>query len=113
MLLIGLVLYGLLGKLALDPVLISYMADITPSSMYSRVYGFFNFSGMLSSIFAPYITGYFADQTGSLEFGFYLSGVLLIIGGILFIFTDKRIKPTIDSSSTVMIGNVAGEGKIG
>ncbi len=113
LLLIGLVLYGLLGKLALDPVLISYMADITPSSMYSRVYGFFNFSGMLSSIFAPYITGYFADQTGSLEFGFYLSGVLLIIGGILFIFTDKRIKPTIDSSSTVMIGNVAGEGKIG
>ncbi|WP_299091373.1 MFS transporter [uncultured Metabacillus sp.] len=113
LLLIGLVLYGLLGKLALDPVLISYMADITPSSMYSRVYGFFNFSGMLSSIFAPYITGYFADQTGSLEFGFYLSGVLLIVGGILFIFTDKQIKPTIDSSSTVKVGKLAEEGKVG
>ncbi|MGM7719345.1 MFS transporter [Metabacillus sp. Hm71] len=113
LLLIGLVLYGLLGKLALDPVLISYMADITPSSMYSRVYGFFNFSGMLSSIFAPYITGYFADQTGSLEFGFYLSGVLLIVGGILFIFTDKQIKPTIDSSSTVKVGKLAEEGKAG
>ncbi|PLS03720.1 MFS transporter [Neobacillus cucumis] len=87
-LLVGLALYGLLGKLALDPVLIAYMADITPASMYSRVYGFFNFSGMLSSIFAPYITGYFADRTGSLEFGFYLSGGLLIVGALLFMFTD-------------------------
>ena len=39
-LLIGLSVYGLIGKLALDPILISYMADITPSSMYSKVYGF-------------------------------------------------------------------------
>ncbi|KKI90811.1 MFS transporter [Bacillus sp. SA1-12] len=113
LLLVGLILYGLLGKLALDPVLISYMADITPSSMYSRVYGFFNFSGMLSSIFAPYITGYFADQTGSLEFGFYISGALLIIGGIMFIFTDHRLKSTNDSTSTVTTGNLAEEGKVG
>ncbi|OXS75713.1 MFS transporter [Domibacillus enclensis] len=90
LLLVGLALYGLLGKLALDPVLISYMADITPPSMYSRVYGFFNFSGMLSSIFAPYITGFFADATGQLEFGFYLSGALLIFGAILFMFTDNK-----------------------
>lgn len=90
LLLVGLALYGLLGKLALDPVLISYLADITPSSMYSKVYGFFNFSGMLSSIFAPYITGFFADATGKLEFGFYLSGTLLIFGAILFMFTDNK-----------------------
>ncbi|MGG1217907.1 MFS transporter [Priestia endophytica] len=92
LLLTGLVLYGLLGKLALDPVLISYIADITPASMYSKVYGFFNFSGMLSSIFAPYITGYFADRTGSLELGFYLSGALLLVGAVAFLFTDKGPK---------------------
>ncbi|OES43444.1 MFS transporter [Domibacillus iocasae] len=90
LLLVGLALYGLLGKLALDPVLISYLADITPPSMYSKVYGFFNFSGMLSSIFAPYITGFFADTTGKLEFGFYLSGALLIFGAIMFMFTDNK-----------------------
>lgn len=109
-LLVGLVLYGLLGKLALDPVLISYMADITPSSMYSRVYGFFNFSGMLSSIFAPYITGYFADRTGSLEWGFYLSGGLLIIGAIMFIFTDNRLKLTVRSNSKVIPNSLVKEG---
>lgn len=109
LLLVGLALYGLLGKLALDPVLIAYMADITPSSMYSRVYGFFNFSGMLSSIFAPYITGYFADETGSLEFGFYLSGGLLIVGGLLFIFTDKKVMA--DSPSNGKINFVTAEEK--
>jgi len=108
-LIVGLCLYGLLGKLALDPVLISYMADITPPSMYSRVYGFFNFSGMLSSIFAPYITGYFADKTGSLEFGFYLAGGLLIIGAVLFMFTsDSQRKGT----SVKPIKMVREEGKL-
>ncbi|KZM55721.1 hypothetical protein A3Q35_10885 [Aeribacillus pallidus] len=66
------------------------MAEITPSSMYSKVYGFFNFSGMLSSIFAPYITGYFADITGKLEIGFYLSGVLLI--SALFYFYLRKVQ---------------------
>lgn len=49
----SLVIYGLVGKLALDPILISFVAENTPSSMYSRAYSFFNFAGMLSSIFAP------------------------------------------------------------
>ncbi|BCJ87145.1 MFS transporter [Effusibacillus dendaii] len=86
----ALVVYGLIGKLALDPVMVAYVADITPSSMYSKAYSFFNFAGMLSSIFAPYITGYFAKMTGELEIGFYISGVLLLIGGFLFLFTNKK-----------------------
>ncbi|CAM3129119.1 MFS family permease [Sporolactobacillus spathodeae] len=86
----GLVIYGLVGKLALDPILVSYVAENTPSIMYSRAYSIFNFAGMVSSIFAPYITGYFADMTGHLEIGFYISGALLFIGGILFLFTNKE-----------------------
>jgi len=89
MVIVGLVIYGLIGKLALDPILVAYIADITPRSMYSKAYSFFNFAGMLSSIFAPYITGYLADATGSIEIGFYLSGILLLIGGICFLFTNK------------------------
>ncbi|RAS84381.1 MFS transporter [Priestia endophytica] len=109
LLLTGLVLYGLLGKLALDPVLISYIADITPASMYSKVYGFFNFSGMLSSIFAPYITGYFADRTGSLELGFYLSGALLLVGAVAFLFTDKGPKESPASQLAVKKNYKSGE----
>jgi MFS family permease len=90
LMLFGLVIYGMMGKLALDPVLISFVAENTPSHMYSRAYGFYNFSGMLSSIFAPYITGYVAQVTGKVEGGFYLSGVLLLVGGLLFMFTKSR-----------------------
>jgi MFS family permease len=86
----GLVFYGLVGKLALDPILISYVADNTPSHMYARAYSFFNFAGVSSSIFAPYITGYIAQVTGKIETGFYLSGALLLIGGILFMLTKKE-----------------------
>ncbi|MED3725832.1 MFS transporter [Priestia filamentosa] len=109
LLLTGLVLYGLLGKLALDPVLISYIADITPAFMYSKVYGFFNFSGMLSSIFAPYITGYFADRTGRLELGFYLSGALLLVGAVAFLFTDKGPKESPVSQLAVKKNYKSGE----
>jgi MFS family permease len=84
---VGLVVYGLVGKLALDPILIAFLAENTPRSMYSRVYGYFNFAGMLSSIFAPYITGALADATGALEAGFYLSAVLLLLGAVAFCFT--------------------------
>ncbi|MGX9347127.1 MFS transporter [Microbacterium sp. KNMS] len=83
----GLVVYGLVGKLALDPILIAFLAENTPQEMYSRAYGYFNFAGMLSSIFAPYITGALADATGMLESGFYLSAALLLVGAIAFCFT--------------------------
>lgn len=105
LMIVGLVVYGLAGKLALDPVLVAYIAENTPSLMYSRAYGIFNFAGVVSSVFAPYITGYFADLTGKLEIGFYLSGVLLLIGGILFMFTNA--KPNASSYATQNVGEIA------
>ncbi|GAA4771037.1 MFS transporter [Microbacterium gilvum] len=89
LMIVGLVVYGLVGKLALDPILIAFLAENTPSSMYSRAYGYFNFAGMVSSIFAPYVTGALADATGSLESGFFLSAVLLLVGAVAFCFTKK------------------------
>ena len=93
LMIVGLVVYGLVGKLALDPILIAFLADNTPRPMYSRAYGYFNFAGMLSSIFAPYITGALADATGALEAGFYLSAVLLLIGAVAFCFTTPAAVP--------------------
>ena len=93
LMIVGLVVYGLVGKLALDPILIAFLAENTPRSMYSRAYGYFNFAGMLSSIFAPYITGALADATGALEAGFYLSAVLLLVGAVAFCFTKPALMP--------------------
>jgi MFS family permease len=96
LMIVGLVVYGLVGKLALDPILIAFLADNTPRPMYSRAYGYFNFAGMLSSIFAPYITGALADATGALEAGFYLSAVLLLIGAVAFCFTTPAAVPELE-----------------
>lgn len=99
LMIVGLVVYGLVGKLALDPILIAFLAENTPRSMYSAAYGYFNFAGMLSSIFAPYITGALADATGALEAGFYLSAVLLLIGAVAFCFTQPASVPAEPAAS--------------
>lgn len=85
---VGLVVYGLVGKLALDPLLITFIAENTPATMYSRAYGYFNLAGMASSIFAPYVTGALADATGHLESGFYLSAALLLAGALAFCWAE-------------------------
>lgn len=95
LMIVGLVLYGLLGKLALDPVLISYVGSITPRVVYSKGFAFFNFAGVLSSVFAPTVNGWLAEVTGTLASGFYLSAVLIIIGGVGFLFTKTVDDPNV------------------
>lgn len=83
----ALVAYGFAGKLALDPILVAYVADRVPKTAYSRAYALLNFSGMLSSILAPIMTGALADRTGSLDAGFYLATALLLVGTLCMALT--------------------------
>jgi MFS family permease len=83
----ALIVYGLVGKLALDPLLVAYVADRTPRASYSSAYALLNFTGMLSSILAPYITGMLRDVSGSLDSGFYLAAVLLLAGTLCMALT--------------------------
>lgn len=61
----ALCVYGLVGKLALDPVLVATVADSVDENNYSTAFGLFNFIGMSSSILAPIIAGAARDMTGS------------------------------------------------
>lgn len=83
----ALIVYGLVGKLALDPLLVAYVADRTPRASYSSAYALLNFTGMLSSILAPYLTGMLRDLTGSLDSGFYLAAALLLAGTLCMALT--------------------------
>ena len=91
---VALIVYGLAGKLALDPILVAYVADRVPTKAYSRAFAVLNFAGMTSSILAPYITGWLADRTGSLNAGFYLATALLLAGTCCMAFTrdERRLK---------------------
>lgn len=84
-LLVGLVLYGFLGKLAVDPILISYIISRANPRKLGRSLGLFNFFGMISSVLAPFIT----DATNTQVLGFYLSVVMLLIGTAFFLFANR------------------------
>jgi len=92
LLIVSLVLYGLTGKLALDPLLVSSLADNAPSKNPGTLFSTFNFIGMSASIVAPYVGGFLQDKTGSLSGTFYLAAGFLMIGLIvaLFVYHEKK-----------------------
>lgn len=92
LLIVALIIYGLTGKLALDPILVAFVTKNSPKNSLSTTLSVFNFIGMSGAILAPYITGWIADVTGSMQVGFYLAAVLLLIGMFVFIFIAKDNK---------------------
>ena len=85
-----LVLYGFIGKISLNPVLIALVADNAPKVSLSTAFGLYNFFGMTASICAPYFTGLIADKTGSLNSGFYLAAVITMVGITAMLFVSER-----------------------
>lgn len=90
-----LVLYGLTGKLALDPILVAFVMKNAPKRSLGTTLSAYNFIGMSGSILAPYVTGWIADTMGSMKVGFYLASVLLLIGLIVFSFANEKEVQTI------------------
>lgn len=81
---VALVLYGFLGKLAIDPVLITFVSDSVPQAKVAKALTIFNTFGMASSIVAPWLTGFIGDTTGSKVLGFYIGSGLLLVAVVLF-----------------------------
>ena len=82
----ALVIYGLVGKLAWEPVVVAWTGDYAtrfhPDAM-GTVIGVYNFFGMLSAVVAPVVSGLIRDWTGSLLYAFYVGAALIMIGFIL------------------------------
>lgn len=91
-LLISLVMYGFLGKLAVEPIMISWLGENAPRVGVGTTLGVFNFFGMMSSVIAPTLTGSISDATGSKVMGFYIAVALLVIGTTLFMFSAQQSK---------------------
>lgn len=89
-----LLLYGFLGKMAVDPVLISFVSDKADARNVATTLGMFNFFGMSSSVIAPALTGKIIDATGSGETGFYIGAVLLLVGTIFFLLCNGKSMKT-------------------
>lgn len=89
-LMIALILYGFLGKLAVEPIIISWLGENAPKVGVGTTLGVFNFFGMMSSVIAPTLTGSISDATGSKVMGFYIAIILLIGGTFLFLTVNSK-----------------------
>lgn len=89
-LMIALILYGFLGKLAVEPIIISWLGENAPKVGVGTTLGVFNFFGMMSSVIAPTLTGLISDATGSKVMGFYIAIILLIGGTFLFLTVNSK-----------------------
>ncbi|WP_409272142.1 MFS transporter [Neobacillus sp. SCS-31] len=92
LLILALLVYGLFGKIALDPILISSVSENVTPTAYGVAFSVFNFMGMLSSVIAPWFVGFLADKTGSMAAGFYSAVIVLIVGFFLMMFFKEDRK---------------------
>lgn len=81
--LLSLLAYGLVGKLAWDPLAIAWLGDYAarhrPEAVGAAV-ALFSFCSVVSAVVAPPVTGWIKDVTGSLAGGFYLAAAVVLVG---------------------------------
>ena len=82
LLLIALIMYGFLGKLAVEPIIISWLGENAPKLELALLWACLTFRYDVIVI-APALTGKISDTTGSKVMGFYIAVVILLIGTIL------------------------------
>ncbi len=79
---LALLAYGVVGKLAWDPVAVAWLGDSvspTPEAVGAAV-GLFSFTSVLSAVIGPPVTGWIRDMTGSLAGGFYVAAGVALVG---------------------------------
>jgi MFS family permease len=75
--------YGLVGKLAWDPLAISWLGDYLARErphVLAPAVALFSFLSVCSAVVGPPLTGYIRDLTGSLAGGFYLAAAMGLAG---------------------------------
>ena len=87
---IGIVLYGIVGKLTMDPVAVAWVEEIVGSDEVGAALAVLNVFAMGSSIVAPVVTGFLADLTGTLAYGFYFGGLVVLLGTFFVLLGTMR-----------------------
>ncbi len=86
----ALLLYGLSGKLVIDPLLIASVAEQTDARAHGKAFALLNFAGTVSMVLAPTITGLIVDITGSFNSGFFLAALLQATAWVLLLSMRTR-----------------------
>ena len=94
---VGIIAYGFFGKLAVEPIIISWLSQFAPRNSIATTYGVFNFFGMTASVIVPSLTGTISDITGSKVYAFYLAIGIILVGTLIFSLVNKFAKAPIES----------------
>lgn len=89
---VGIILYGFFGKLAVEPIIISWLSQFTSRKSVATTYGVFNFFGMTASVIVPSLTGKITDVAGSMIYAFYLAIGIILVGTTIFFLVNKFAK---------------------
>lgn len=89
---IFLVLYGFFGKVAVEPIIISWLSTHIPRNKVATALGLFNFFGMSSSILAPTITGIISDMFSTKVPAFNLAAIIIVVATLLFTLVNRNKK---------------------
>ena len=85
-----LVLYGFFGKVAVEPIIISWLGNHIPKAKVATALGLFNFFGMSSSIIAPSITGVISDLFNTKVPAFNLAVMIIIVATVIFYLINRN-----------------------
>jgi MFS family permease len=81
-----LILYGLMGKLAWEPIAVAWTGEHTAREMpgaMGAALALFGTIGMTSSVVAPLLAGWIRDGSGTLQGAFYAAAGVLLLGSLL------------------------------
>lgn len=92
LLILGVMAYGFFGKLAVEPIIISWLGQFASRKSIATTYGVFNFFGMSASVIVPSLTGVISDITGSKLYAFYLAIGIILVGSLVFYLVNKCYK---------------------
>ena len=89
LLLTGLLLYGLTGKLAVEPMLLAHVIEGAPHRKMGTYLSVLNFFGMAAAVVAPLLTGVISDLFRSKVGGFYVSIGVLLVSIVFFLHVNR------------------------
>lgn len=90
LLLIVLIMYGFLGKLVVELIIIFWLGENVLKIGIGIILGVFNFFGMMLFVIVLVLIGKIFDIMGLKVMGFYIVVVILLIGMIFFMFVNLK-----------------------
>lgn len=94
-LILALVFYGLVGKLAWDPIAIAWVGDIAsrskPDAIGSAI-GVFSTCAISAAVVGPVLSGWIKDVTGSFEGALYLGAAVVACGFLFALVPEETVR---------------------